>query len=396
MLPKTLVILLIALLAILGCTTANDPLAVPTSIEVPSPTAPAPTVKPTPTAGVTPTPEERPTATLPPPSPTSEPTAAPAPVDWQGNPLQPHTWTVGPVLLRYDDAVCVDDCQNYFSPFPRFILYSDGRLITMEYDDQTYQPVVKQTLLSRRDMCTILNTFDAIGYFGYDSTAYFNLSREYPRLVGWGLIEANSWNPTELNIGGVSDLLGRVPLDPPLVMTYHLIKALKEELKERPGSEIYRPNEIGLLMIERAAEHIDEFREWYGDIDEWSLEEIKLADLHDRATPYSMWTDDPYATPSPQEPPAVRVMLSGQDANSLLALFGDAPYPWPRHFEEDGRYYTVAIRATLPYETVHGIGGEDDKSVIPGPDTVYPVTSFTCTPEDGVLDVYEQLLRIGQ
>lgn len=361
---------------------------VPTVTALPPAPSSPPEETPTPVPSLAPTDTPSPAATS-----TTTPTHTPMLLDWQGAPLEPHSWTAGPVLFRFDDGVCVDFCGGeFFSAYPTLILYADGRLIASSFAQEEDGFILKQSVLSRGDICALLNTFDGIGLFDYDPAGFYKLSAEFPGLKPIEDLAVNAWESAELGLGGVRGLLGRVELDRQVVMAYHFMK----DFEQPSNSTIYHPEQIVLLLIKLAPDQ-DGFSAYFAsDAGSWPLDELKLADLYGKGAPYSFTAHSSLVAPGPSDPPSiVQLTLSGREAELMLSL-SDNSIPRPSTYEENGERYVVAIRGLLPYETADGISGPMDLSQIPGPSASLKYTELSCSPQDGVLDFYEKLLKFAQ
>lgn len=346
--------------AVATATGAATPSIEATDTVLPSPATP--TVVPSAVASATPQPSPTPTPPSPPPPP-----------------LQAHEWLAGPVLFRYDTGFCYDICGD-FSPYPSLILYSDGRLIHSRYtrvDDRLH---VEQSLLTEEEMCAILNTFDAIGLFGYDPTAFYAADDAFPRFR-WGAdLDVTAWDSAWIPLGIVGDyrpdglLAAEVPLDAPLLLAYHLV----ENLVKRPGEAPYVPLELAVSVFTLAPEDDPFICCFASEGGEWPVPAVRLADMAAQGVPNEYEAREVFAT------------VRGPVVEQVLAAFGDDPFSEYNRisFEEDGRRYAVSIRALLPYESLASLGDPSDTSVIPGPDVAATQTSLSCSPEDGVVDFY--------
>ena len=354
---------------------------------VPTPTA-APVAMASATAlPATPSPTSAPaTATILSPTATAEPlpslTSTPSPTPL---PLQAHDWLAGPVLLRYD-IPCSDFCGGEtFSHYPLFILYSDGRLITVHHQGRT---LIEESWLTREQMCAVLNSFDATGLFDYDLSALYEADDAFPRLTTGAHVSITAWAEAAIPLGLIADyqfggyLGGRVALDPSLLLGSHLI----ERLAEVGGDAPYVPTE---LAVEVSSVAPDDDPYWCCFADEggdWPVTVVSLADLVAQGTPKK------------NDPREVLTTVSGPAVEQILAAFGDDPFSEgnPLAFEEDGRTYVVAIRALLPYESLASLGYPSHSSIIPGPDVMATSLPLSCTPEDGVVDFYADVVAAAE
>lgn len=377
---KTLIITACLLLILIGCGGAAGPPAAVNSSSTPGALVGTTVMPVTPTATRPATPSPvRPSAT-----PTATQLPSPTPL-----PLSEHEWDAGPVLLRYDNSVCVDWCGGeWFSHLPSFILYSDGRLIRRSSRG------LEQSWLREDRICSILNTFEAYGLFNYDPDEFYKADQEFPRLASVERLELNAWDSAVIHLGRLSDylpggsLIGELALPLPMLMTYHFA----EEFKQIEGTEPYIPDQIAIL-IDQLAPDEDGFLKWFADEGgQWPLTDVRLADLYARAAPYSLQAKSTQVTRTPYDQPrVVSTTAAGAEAAALLALFDNDPWPGALTFEEDGRRYVVAIRALLPYESAEGVGGPMDISAIPGPDVSSSTVRLHCSPEDGAVDFYERM-----
>ncbi len=375
MTAKRVLILLAALLFLLTACAASSAslMATLTAATATSPApfvAAAPTSAPATTTVLPPTAEPSPTATLPP---------SPTPLA-----LQAHEWLAGPVLLRYD-IECSDFCGGEtFSHYPQLILYSDGRLITVDYQGRT---LLEETRLTREQMCTLLNSFDATGLFDYDPSAFYQANDAFPRLTWPAQASITAWDEASIPLGLIADyrpggeLGGQVALDAPLLLGYHLIERLAEVRGEAP----YVPLELAVSVFIVAPDDDPAACCFAGEGGEWPVTAVRLADLVAQGTPRQ------------NDPRQVFTTVSGPAVEQFLAAFGDDPFSEtaPLAFEEDGRRYVVAIRALLPYESLASLGYPTHSSIIPGPDVMATPTPLSCTPEDGVVDFYADVVAVA-
>lgn len=322
---------------------------------------------------------------LPTPSLTSEPallpTTTPTPT---ARALTIHEWDSAPVLFRYDQ-VCRDFCVGeVFSPLSTLILYADGRLIALSRWTQPLRAEIEQTQLSRQQVCALLNTFDAIGFLGYDTAAFEKAGDAFPLPVVSAELEVNTWAAAAVDLSRLPDFLpgaelgNKVALDRPLLMAYELI----ERLKLVPGEEAYAPQEmvIGLqplVNIGPEDEKPSDARQWLPAVP-W------VADLQARARENEViWPELAAVT-----------TLTGSDATALLAKLGGQMRPRPFGDRLDGEMVIVYIRPLFPYESAAGISDPLTRSQIPGPDVAYENRRLRCTPEDGVVDFFDELVAV--
>ena len=311
--------------------------------------------------------------------PTMTPTLAATPL-----PLSAHAWDAAPVLVRYDDAQCVDFCGGEsFSPHPAYLLYADGRLITRQRNPGSGALQLRQRQLPRQEMCALLNTFDAIGLFDYDPSAFYEADRAFPRMTAPADLWVNAWRAASLSFGGMRDYLpgplrlGNLIPDAPMLRAYHLVQGLDA----LPATEPFIPQAYLLELIELAPDQ-DVFSCCFADEGgAWSLPALPLAGLYERSAPVAYWT------------PARRVAVDGAEAEALRVWVGDRAETGPTTYEEGERRFVVAIRGLLPYESPAGVGGPGDVPVIPGPDVVAPTQPLACSPADGVASFYEAAVQ---
>ena len=372
MTAKRVLILLAALLFLLTACAASSA-SPPATLPAATATSPAPFVAAAPTSAPA-------AATLPPPTLEPSPTATlpPSPTPLA---LQAHEWLAGPVLLRYD-IDCTDFCGGEtFSHYPRLILYSDGRLITVDYQGRT---LLKEARLTREQMCAVLNSFDATGLFDYDLSAFYEADDAFPRLSSGAHASITVWNEAAIPLGRMADfrpgsyLGGQVVLNPPLLLGYHLIERLAEVRGEAP----YVPSELAVRVFTVAPDDDPAACCFAMEAGEWPVTAVRLADLVAQGTPRE------------NDPRQVFTTVSGPAVEQLLAAFGDDPLSEtsPLAFQEDGQRYVVAIRALLPYESLASLGYPTHSSIIPGPDVAATQTPLSCTPDDGVVDFYADVV----
>ena len=280
--------------------------------------------------------------------------------------------------------MCYDVCYGeVFSHFSTLILYSDGRLLTSRYSGVTNQ--VTQTRLPESEVCALLNTFDAIGLFDYDPSAYYAADQQFPRLRNGGDLQVTAWREASLNLGSVRDyvgggLTGKVRLDATLLMA----DSFMTRLAKTPGEERYVPSALAVSLFT-----LEPGQDSFGccfadDAGEWPLKEVLLADL--AAT----------AEPDPDDERVFRTTIDGEAARLVLDTFDGESMSLPRTYEEDGQSYVVWVRSLLPYESLSGLGYPNDKPVIPGPDVQAATVPWRCSPEDGVVDYFDELVAVAR
>ena len=319
-------------------------------------------------------------------SATLQPSPIPAPPSPTPPPLQVHEWLAGPVLLRYD-IDCPDFCGGEtFSHYPRLILYNDGRLVTTT--NEQGRTLLEESRLTGEQVCTLLNSFDATGLFDHDPSAFYEANNAFPRLTLPAQASITAWDEAAIPLGPMADyrpggeLGGRVALDAPLLLAFHLMERLTELRGEAP----YVPSELAVSVFTVAPDD-DPFSCCFAaEGGPWPATAVRLADL----VAQGVATED--------DPREVLTTVSGPAVEPLLAAFGDDPFSETRPvaFEEDGQRYVVAIRALLPYESLASLGYPLHSSIIPGPDVVVTPTPLSCAPEDGVVDFYADVVAAAE
>lgn len=382
MFPKWVaIVVLLALVLAGGCRAPAAPVVTvaataatvgPDGGSAPPPVAPTPSV--TPTAAAPATPRPSPTAVPPPATPTPSPTP---------RSLAIHEWEAAPVLFRYDDNVCGDFCVGeVFSPLPRLILYADGRLISVPHWTQMPRWEIEQTQLSRQEVCALLNTFDIIGLLDYDSAAFEAANNALPRSRTAAELEVNAWAAAAVDLGGLDDFLpggslaGKVALDRPLLMTYELV----ERLKQMAGEEPYMPPEMvvglqRLVFVGPEDAQQDDGKQWLPTTP-W-VSELQAEARENTITGPAL---------------AAVTTVTGSDVTALLAMLDGKLQPRPVGDRLDGQTVVVYFRSLFPYESAAGIGDPMARPQIPGPDVAYESQRLRCTPEDGVVDFYDELV----
>jgi hypothetical protein len=166
------------------------------------------------------------------------------------------------------------------------------------------------------------------------------------------------------------------------LLAYHLA----ERLVELRGEEPFVPLELAVSVFSVAP---DDDPYWCCFADEggdWPVTVVSLADLVAQGTSKA------------NDPREVLTTVSGPAVEQIVAAFGDDPFSEgnPLAFEEDGRTYVVAIRALLPYESLASLGYPSRSSIIPGPDVTATPVPLSCTPEDGVVDFYADVVAAAE
>lgn len=133
------------------------------------------------------------------PSKTATPTITPTPT--KVPPLEAHEWVPGNVLIRMWGTQGDSGGFIYVGP-PELILYSNGLLILSGEEELFgYNPLYK--ILSRSEVCLLLNTIDQIGYFGYES----NAGQSYFAGMGAQVIDVFAWRSNTSSFQGLKHII---------------------------------------------------------------------------------------------------------------------------------------------------------------------------------------------
>ena len=96
------------------------------------------------------------------------------------------------------------DVTRPLGPSPDFILYSSGQLIVRQCDQDLCK--FRTQTLARREVCSLLNTIDQLGFFDYDPGTFHSPSEGGQATF----IQVNAWRQAEVRISQ----LGRWLVDP--------------------------------------------------------------------------------------------------------------------------------------------------------------------------------------
>ena len=268
-----------------------------------------------------------------------------------------------------------------FSPLSTLILYADGRLIALSHWTQPLRAEIEQTQLSRQEACALLNTFDAIGFLDYDTAAFEEAGDTFPLPLVSAELGVSAWAATSVDLSRLPDFLpgaeldNKVMLDRPLLMAYELV----ERLTQVAGEEPFTAEEmvVGLQKLGPQGEEQGNARQWLPTTP-W------VAELQARARESTV------------RGPALAAVttVTGSDATALLAKLGGQQRPRPIGDRLDGEMVVVYFRPLLPYESAAGVSDPMTRSQIPGPDVVHESRRLRCTPEDGVVDFYDELVAV--
>ncbi len=305
--------------------------------------------------------EERYTLT-PSPTPTPTPTTTPVP------PLVAHEWTTEPILLRFGQ-IGGDGADPLDYTLPSLTLYSDGRLFFRQWENLNQDDLrVKlwEAVLSRQEMCALLNAIDQTGFLDYDSSTYLP-EGEYLPFDGASdtVIEVDSWRSRHISLNGLWVFLndepsmargivfggsdyGTLPYIPAALRNvYRLLTHYRPE-----NVYLYQPHRLALRLVQP---------ELYYSSTPWPLKSPKLSELYKRSNA----GQDFVITMGAETAAIFEVFDNSMDANT---------------FDENTDQYFVAMRPLLPYESL-----SSDYAFSPVNAPAEFRRPMHCEPSDGVL-----------
>ena len=335
---------------------------------------PAPSPTPSPLPSLTPSPTTTVTRTRPPlptrvpsrtPTPTLVPssTPGPSPTSTRQPTLSAHEWQPGLVLLQMGSQP--GDASRPLGPSPDFILYSSGQLITRQCDQGLCSYTTRD--LPRREVCTLLNTIDQLGFFDYDPATFISPAKGGRSIY----IEANAWRKASVQINELDRWLADLTwfdkqnncsgctvhpvIQPALRDTYNFMSTYRPT-----GMKSYQADRLALWLSKPFVE---------GPPAPWLLAAPTLNDLQARSK-------------CPAAGQLQAVVLEGDEAvqvaeftNKMLTE-GYAPI-----FTEGKLELQVVTQWLLP-EQAPAACGETNGS-LPGRAAPTPAFTLRCDPQDG-------------
>jgi hypothetical protein len=230
-------------------------------------------------------------------------------------------------------------------------------VFTTQYTDDAFQ--VFSSRLSRKQVCSLLNTIDQLGFLDYDPEPYLEqIDRTWLDGGGTTYIQVNAWGSNsvalrelgfiihngEEYLTEVPDAPPLPPIPPSLRETYLLLSGMGFP-KESP----YAPASIVL---------------WADEPSNWMLSDLAPA------TSWPIPILSLHKINAESQYPSDGTLLSGEAAARAFSLFENLIPIYGKLFTEDGVSYVVFDRPVLPGE--------------PPSQAVATQRELECTPSDGM------------
>lgn len=321
-----------------------------------------PTITPSPSATPRPFPTRLPTET-PTITPTATRTPGPSPTSTPQPPLGRHEWQPAPVLVRF--SLQSGPMANPLSQQHNLVLYATGQLIVRICEGSACRYAAQ--MLSRGEVCALLNAVDQQGFLDADPAAYNSPQSGGQQVV----MEVNAWRSNSVTLDGLDrwlhdpDWLNRENLcnncmpapeiAPSLANTFFLL-----ERYEAKALETYAPERLALWLSEP----------WIAGLGQtWPLDAPTLTGLEEAAR-------------CPVEGQRRVVVVEGRQAVQVAEMLnrsvqnGFAPV-----YSEGGLTLQVMSRWLLPLEAPAGCG--ELTGAFPEPSAPAPAAPMHCGPADG-------------
>jgi hypothetical protein len=265
-------------------------------------------------------------------------------------------WVAGPLLLLF--GTFFEDSRPFgVSSPPEFVLYSDGRLVSREDGE------LQEQRLSQQEVCELLESIDAAGFFTFDAQAYHQTVDEN---VALGLLSDTriyvyAWQSREVRAEGLEEMLGQAAAEvpPELRATYELLGGYRPR-ESQPQPYAYEEVALALYRADPGSTP---------DVDRvWTLDSPRLADLYTRAVEGGVENREE----------GVALLLSGEEGRRVLEAIEQAEGSL---FAEDGEVYGLSARPLLPYESLESAVGY--RSHIPSRDTDFDPVVWRCNGGEG-------------
>lgn len=287
---------------------------------------------------------------LPPPDRTPGPTSTRrvpgGPRQWQASPVLVELY-IGPGRYGRDTAWALS--------VPDLVVYADGRVIarreTREGDGRHMR--VTEAQVSRDELCTLLATIEADGFFEFGTSEYQRPDVHDAVNV---TVAVRGWRERTFVAYALYNYIGPHAYThaTPYPIPAGLANAYLRLLDYSPASAVpYVPEQVEVLISQRAAGSSAAL---------WPFAAPSLANLFARS-----------------RMPDGSVMLEGEEARAVYALLGETRY-WLA-YREDGKDYTLYVRPILPFEDVNA--GENWWAGA-GAFASEPRVDFTCATTDNV------------
>jgi len=357
------------------------------SVQSMSPTMPpTPSLSPNSTRTLTPNPTQtRPPSRKPAPSLTPAPSVTPSltstatPTSIVVSPLTAHKWLPQTVLLKMESGGG-DGCCLYSYP-AELVLYADGRLIVRQgYEaNGEWRRQLMTKVLSRAELCSVLNTVDQTGFLDYSPAAYRPQNSDYFSIDGSDstIIAVNSWRSNFGNFFALSSYLrfssmaaesgqsilddpGAPVIPPALRDMYYFLESLKQS-----DAEVYQPERLGLIVTKYESVRVQPD----SPIIDWPFNELSLAEIE-------KFTSDGYSSQF--------YIVEGRNAASIYDYFNNSFGFYGENVRQNGQVYVVFLRPILPYEIPLP---EEVYNILPDPAVEPPQFELECHPSDGIMTI---------
>jgi len=273
-----------------------------------------------------------------------------------------------------------DGCCLYSYP-AELVLYADGRLIVRQgYEaNGEWRRQLMTKVLSRAELCSVLNTVDQTGFLDYSPAAYRPQNSDYFSIDGSDstIIAVNSWRSNFGNFFALSSYLrfssmaaesgqsilddpGAPVIQPALRDMYYFLESLKQS-----DAEVYQPERLGLIVTKYESVRVQPD----SPIIDWPFNELSLAEIE-------KFTSDGYSSQF--------YIVEGRNAASIYDYFNNSFGFYGENVRQNGQVYVVFLRPILPYEIPLP---EDVYNILPDPAVEPPQFELECHPSDGIMTI---------
>lgn len=286
-------------------------------------------------------------------------------------PKEIHEWEPENVLIYY----AFSDVKDLPPPIRfKFILYADGQIFIFREDYKSFigetnnytQILTKQ--LDNQEVCALLNTIYATGFFDYDESTYkFSENNQEGSVTEY--IKVNSWQSKSVELYGLGNAIedsAKFSVDESIVNTYKIINNYAIA-----GFKIYQPEKLAIWVVP--------LPDWHGKTYEWAIQSPSLAEI---AQPEESELLYIYSNPGKS------TILEGDAAKVIYNTFEQSVVDWGLPFSENGVNYLVLAVPLLPYQSAPPEG--EFYAPIPSPEFSKPEFSMTCNASDGIIEIPNQ------
>ncbi len=300
-------------------------------------------------------------------SPTSTATSLPQPTAVASQEIQ--EWKPENVLIYY----AFSDEKELPPPIPyQLILYADGQMFLFQYgykafveENDTYIQILTESL-NNKEICSLLNTIDQVGFFDYDTSTY-DLSENNQEGLVTHYIQVNSWQSKSVELYGlgfaINEEFNQSGIDESMVNTYKLISNYPTD-----EFEVYQPEKLAVWAVP--------LPNWNGKTYDWSIQSPSLADIAQSEDNELLYI---YSNPGES------TILEDEAAKVIYDAFDQSIVEWGLPFSENGFTYLVLAIPLLPYQSAPPEG--EFYAPIPSPEFPAPGFSLTCHSSDGIVEI---------